>query len=248
MSLVRLFVTLKKQYPNNIIINWKKNLSTTSSNNNDFIQDSPRAKIRDLVQRASGAKALQDFKEAGDLGHLSQENNNSTIINNQRIIKPIQIDLLNDSKTTIPSTTSVTPNAKSSPPSIISSSLLLLSYNQLGFDRLTQWRETFIANNIANNEHIQRIELCVVESMMRLLGRSFLSRGIAKSGVSPTHTGLWLGSFQDHAKELNALNIATGYVFLIDNNGYIRYRNTGVMTENGKKSLLQEMAGVGRST
>jgi hypothetical protein len=102
--------------------------------------------------------------------------------------------------------------------------LLLLSFNQFGFDQLESWRLEL------DRRAARYVELSVSDTYASKWLRSSLLGGL--ESVVPVHRRskvcLYTDSFAAQRKALDISNLASSYVYVLDGNGSVTHRACGV--------------------
>ncbi|CAO2814606.1 unnamed protein product [Amaranthus hypochondriacus] len=123
--------------------------------------------------------------------------------------------------------------------------LLCLSFRASSQAMNESWSKPFL-NAFSDSKNIHLYEVSLVDSWFLSLSpvKRILLRMMKKSNPSENSGALqrqFVYSFGDHyyfRKELQILNLLTGYVFLLDKFGRIRWQGFGAATEEELSSLL----------
>ncbi|EPS73853.1 hypothetical protein M569_00916 [Genlisea aurea] len=122
-------------------------------------------------------------------------------------------------------------------------SLLCLSFRATSQGMVDSWTLPFL-NTFGHSKHISLYEVSFIDSW--LLCSSPIKKLLLKIMKKPkpaeaSHHRHLVYSFGDHyhfRKELKILNLLTGYFFLVDDGGRIRWQGFGSATEEEVSSLL----------
>ncbi|KAM3303012.1 putative protein isoform X1 [Capsicum chacoense] len=124
-------------------------------------------------------------------------------------------------------------------------SLLCLSFRASSQAMIDSWSKPFL-DTFKNSKRVQLYEISFIDSWFLSLGpvKKLLLRTMRKSNPHESKDALHrqiVYSFGDHyyfRKELKILNLLTGYMFLVDKFGRIRWQSSGLATEEELSSLL----------
>ncbi|KAG8387569.1 hypothetical protein BUALT_Bualt02G0035000 [Buddleja alternifolia] len=124
-------------------------------------------------------------------------------------------------------------------------SLLCLSFRASSQPMVDSWSLPFL-NTFGHSSDVQLYEVSFIDSWLlnRFLIKKLLLKIMRKAKPAETKDILQkqiVYSFGDHyyfRKELKILNLLTGYIFLVDKLGRIRWQGTGLATQDELLSLL----------
>ncbi|XP_077221590.1 ATPase complex subunit isoform X2 [Tasmannia lanceolata] len=124
-------------------------------------------------------------------------------------------------------------------------SLLCLSFRASSEAMIQSWSVPFL-DAFSASKNLQFYEVSLIDSWFLSLGpiKRLLLRTMRKSNADARDHALQrqvVYSFGDHyyfRKELKILNLLTGYIFLLDKYGRIRWQGCGMTTEEELSSLL----------
>ncbi|XP_057804804.1 uncharacterized protein LOC131020135 [Salvia miltiorrhiza] len=124
-------------------------------------------------------------------------------------------------------------------------SLICLSFRANSGSMVASWTSPFL-KAFARSSDVRLYEVSLIDSWLlsRKLIRKLLLKFMRKPEPAEKQDGLQMKivySFGDHyyfRKELKIVNLLTGYVFLLDKSGRIRWSGTGLATEDELSSLL----------
>ncbi|KAL7115907.1 hypothetical protein ACP275_04G210300 [Erythranthe tilingii] len=142
--------------------------------------------------------------------------------------------------------TSDADNADASKSDIPKASLVCLSFRASSQPMVDSWTLPFL-NTFGHSSDIRLYEVSFIDSW--LLRRSLIKKLLLKVMRKPKPGGenqdalqkQIVYSFGDHyyfRKELKILNLLTGYIFLVDKLGKIRWQGFGLATQDELSSLL----------
>ncbi|CAN4119438.1 unnamed protein product [Withania somnifera] len=124
-------------------------------------------------------------------------------------------------------------------------SLLCLSFRASSQPMIDSWSKPFL-DTFKDSRRVQLYEISFIDSWFLTLSpvKKLLLRMMRKSNPHESKNVLHrqiVYSFGDHyyfRKELKILNLLTGYMFLVDKFGRIRWQGSGLATEEELSSLL----------
>ncbi|XP_016508112.1 uncharacterized protein LOC107825726 isoform X2 [Nicotiana tabacum] len=124
-------------------------------------------------------------------------------------------------------------------------SLLCLSFRASSQAMVDSWSKPFL-DTFKDSNRVQLYEISFIDSWLLTLSpvKKLLLRTMRKSNPDESKDVLHrqiVYSFGDHyyfRKELKILNLLTGYTFLLDKFGRIRWQGSGLATEEELSSLL----------
>ncbi|OIT08081.1 PREDICTED: uncharacterized protein LOC109226722 [Nicotiana attenuata] len=124
-------------------------------------------------------------------------------------------------------------------------SLLCLSFRASSQAMVDSWSKPFL-DTFKDSNRVQLYEISFIDSWLLTLSpvKKLLLRTMRKSNPDESKDALHrqiVYSFGDHyyfRKELKILNLLTGYTFLLDKFGRIRWQGSGLATEEELSSLL----------
>ncbi|KGN46910.2 hypothetical protein Csa_020683 [Cucumis sativus] len=133
----------------------------------------------------------------------------------------------------------------SSPSGLPMATLLCLSFRANSQAMIDSWSASFL-NAFSSSNNVQLYEVSFIDSwfLCRNPIKKLLLRLMRKSSGNAQNDSLQrqiVYSFGDHyyfRKELKILNLLTGYVFLVDKLGRIRWQGFGLATQEEVSSLL----------
>ncbi|XP_004487551.1 uncharacterized protein [Cicer arietinum] len=201
-----------------------------------------RARLNDEMNRGYFAD-MAEFKQHG--GKVAAAN--KVIIPAMAAVKFPDIEVsFSDGKTMkLPIRVSDNP-VDSDKSSVPKASLVCLSFRAISQEMINSWSVPF-AKAFSNSNNVQLYQVSFIDSW--LLCRSPIKRLLLRAMKKPNLNeeskdalqGKMVYSFGDHyyfRKELKILNLLTGYIFLLDNFGRVRWQGFGVATEDELSSLL----------
>ncbi|KAJ4752307.1 Mitochondrial ATPase complex subunit ATP10 [Rhynchospora pubera] len=118
-------------------------------------------------------------------------------------------------------------------------SLMCLSFRESSQRMVESWSLPFL-DKFGGDTNIQIYEVSFVDSWLLSLGpikRSFI-KIMKKSSKPHQHIVYALGDHYYFRKQLHILNLLTGYVFLLDRVGRIRWQGFGTATDEELSNLL----------
>ncbi len=91
-------------------------------------------------------------------------------------------------------------------------------------------------------------ELPIIESSFWKIFSGFIDGGMRSGIPKEKHdfVGTHYGDASDFVEALGIKDRKHGYVFLVDEEGYIRFRGEGYMDDDGKRELLEQVKGICR--
>ena len=118
-----------------------------------------------------------------------------------------------------------------------------LSFKHYGSTLVKSWQEPF-------NSHFQNIsptlsplcfEMCFIEYGFLSMAKGVLINSLKKTIPIERHSnvGFAFGGIKEFADKLDIPNVFTGYVFLIDNKGRVRWRGCGLAKPEEIKTLIK---------
>lgn len=124
-------------------------------------------------------------------------------------------------------------------------SFLCLSFRASSQAMIESWSSPFM-DAYADSDNVRVYEVSLIDNWFLSLGpvKKLLLRTMRKSSTNVKNRALQrqiVYSFGDHyyfRKELKILNLLTGYIFLLDKFGRIRWQGSGLATEEELSSLL----------
>jgi len=127
--------------------------------------------------------------------------------------------------------------------------LLLVGFNQMGYDMLESWRlpvERHLYDSISSHKKhgrmkLQIVELSVNESKLFTYLKGFISRAFKKTidAKRLSNTAAFFGDFQSWKGPLGIDNTLIGYSFLVDSNGRVRWRGSGICSFDESMILIE---------
>lgn len=129
--------------------------------------------------------------------------------------------------------------------SVPKASLVCLSFRAISQEMINSWTVPF-AKAFSNSKDVNLYQVSFIDSW--LLCRAPIKRLLLWSMKKPNHNenkdtlqGKMVYSFGDHyyfRKELKLVNLLTGYIFLLDDFGRVRWQGCGSATDDELSSLL----------
>ncbi|GBG25703.1 Hypothetical Protein FCC1311_019222 [Hondaea fermentalgiana] len=127
--------------------------------------------------------------------------------------------------------------------------LLLVSFNQLGFDHLPTWRDPVerhlhagvTSQKQRNKRSLQIVTVSAVENRLYRAFSGVLGRVFEKT-VDPRHansTAAYYGDFSPWKPSLDIRNRIVGYAFLIDPQGLVRWKGCAECTFHESLQLIR---------
>ncbi|GER34423.1 hypothetical protein STAS_10644 [Striga asiatica] len=200
-----------------------------------------RARLKDEMSRGYFAD-MSELKQHG--GKIAMAN--KIIIPSMAAVKfpTIEVNNSDGSSLKLPITSDAN-DVNVTKSDIPKASLLCLSFRASSQHMVDSWSAPFL-NTFGNSSDVRLYEVSFIDSW--LLTRSPIKKLLLKIMRKPKPEGEQnvlqrriVYSFGDHyyfRKELKILNLLTGYVFLLDNLGRIRWQGFGLATEDEIRSLL----------
>ncbi|KAL7153984.1 hypothetical protein ABFS83_04G204700 [Erythranthe nasuta] len=201
-----------------------------------------RARLKDEMSRGYFAD-MSDMKQHG--GKIAMAN--KIIIPSTAAVKfpTLEVNYSDGSILKLPFT-SDGDNADASKSDIPKASLVCLSFRASSQPMVDSWTSPFL-NTFGHSSDIRLYEVSFIDSW--LLRRSLIKKLLLKVMRKPKPGGenqdtlqkQIVYSFGDHyyfRKELKILNLLTGYIYLVDKLGKIRWQGSGMATQDELSSLL----------
>ncbi|PKA46774.1 hypothetical protein AXF42_Ash015668 [Apostasia shenzhenica] len=197
-----------------------------------------KARLKDELSRGYFADISEFQKHRGKIAPASK-----TLIPSAEAIKfpDLEVNFSDGSSLRLPISDQ---DVRSSSPEIISSATLIcLSFRASSQRMAESWSIPFL-NAFSTSPEIRLYEVSFVESWIlssNLFKRLFLK--VAKRSDNPQRRIVY--SFGDHydiRKKLQIVNLLTGYIFLNDKHGRIRWQGFGSATEVELSSLISCMS------
>lgn len=193
-----------------------------------------RARLADEMSRGYFADMAEIRIHGGKIAMA-----NEILIPSGEAIKfpDLTVKLSDDSSLHLPivSTQSATNNnAKSTP----AASLLCLSFRASSQTMVESWTVPFL--DTFNSSEVQAYEVSFLDSWFFSFGpikRMFLNM-TKKPTATQRKIGYSFGDHYDFRKQLQIVNLLTGYIYLLDDSGRIRWQGFGSATEEEIQSLL----------
>lgn len=123
--------------------------------------------------------------------------------------------------------------------------LLCLSFRANAQAMIDSWTSPFL-ETFKTKSNVQLYEISLIDSWLLSLNpiKRLLLRTMRKAETSDGYQGLQrhvvyvFGDHYDLRKELNILNLLTGYIFLLDSKGRIRWQGFGIASNDEVSSML----------
>ncbi|KAI3523349.1 hypothetical protein L1887_01413 [Cichorium endivia] len=210
--------------------------------NKDAIQKE-RARLKDEMNRGYFAD-MAELKQHGGKIALA----NKVIIPAMEALKfpQLEVNYSNGTCFKLPITSFETNNeSKSMKTDTPKATLMCLSFRATSQEMTNSWSVPFI-ETFKDSEKVQLYEISFIESWLLSLTpiKQLLLRMLKKpkrdesDGVLQRQIAYAFGDHYYFRKELKILNLLTGYMFLVDKFGRIRWQGFGLATEEELSSLL----------
>ncbi|KAI5666479.1 hypothetical protein M9H77_16332 [Catharanthus roseus] len=239
---------LKPEFQPCSIIPSKSPSQWTSNRFLDFYQlgnkaaiEKERARLADELNRGYFAD-IKEMKQHG--GKIAAAN--KIIIPAMAAVKfpALEVNYSDGSILKLPITSGGTEPATDKPDAP-KASLLCLSFRANSQAMIDSWTVPFV-DRFSHSNKVQLFEVSFIDSWLLTRNpiKKLLLRIMRKSNPRDSKDALQrqvVYSFGDHyyfRKELNILNLLTGYIFLLDSFGRIRWQGFGLATEEELSSLL----------
>lgn len=203
-----------------------------------------RARLGDELNRGYFADISELKKHGGKVGFA-----NKTLIPTiaAKRFPPLIVEFVDGRKHSLPVDVG-NPNdhVKSSDRTVdLHATLLCLSFRANAPAMIDSWTLPFL-EAFKTKSNVQLYEISFIDSWLLSLNpiKRLLLRTMRKSEISDGYQGLQrhvayaFGDHYDLRKELNILNLLTGYIFLLDSKGRIRWQGFGIASDDEVSSML----------
>ncbi|KAJ9554709.1 hypothetical protein OSB04_009323 [Centaurea solstitialis] len=201
-----------------------------------------RARLKDEMNRGYFADMKELKEHGGKVGAA-----NKVIIPAMAAVKfpQLEVNYSNGTSSKLPITSYGSDDELMTDSDIPKATLMCLSFRATSQVMIDSWSVPF-AETFGGSEKVQLYEISFIESWLLSLTpiRKLLIRMLKKSkpqekdGMLQRQIAYAFGDHYYFRKELKILNLLTGYMFLLDKFGRIRWQGFGLATEDELSSLL----------
>jgi ATPase complex subunit ATP10 len=199
-----------------------------------------RARLKDEMNRGYFADLAEHKKHGGKISVA-----NKVLIPAMVAVKFPELEVNNPNGVTLKLPIKISKDGVGADKSVVpGASLVCLAFRASSKEMIESWSRTFL-EAFSESKNVHMYEISFVDSWVLRLSpiKWLLLRTMRKSDNEKKNAlqRQFVYSFGDHyyfRKELKILNLLTGYIFLLDKSGRVRWQGCGKATEDELSSLL----------